>query len=431
MRSSDGISDLPDVLIHLIFSFLDMKQVLPASLLSKRWRYLWVSLPYLNFDELMWHDSSNRQKHYQFMAFVNKILCLCEGSNIQKLQISSRNGHYRPYIASLNVDLTIRMKKWMPSALIHELILNYVHVLSCSSLCRLKTLHLTSCFFSLPFIRSSNEFVLDLPTVKNLRLDSCHHGGLGTLTINAPEFECLVVYNRSYQASCKIKICSALNIKTIHFMGHMYEDYHFADLSSLVAAKIETTYKDISLKGKERFLSCLYKIFSGVDAAKYLTLVARDFQEDRLRVLKDVVAGILYLHEGWEARVLHRDIKANNILLDKDMNGRLGDLGLARMHGHGEMASTTRVIGTVGPIEDGMPHLVDWLDATIWRTLLGACRIHKNIELGEHVGEHLIELKAQKAGDYVLLLNIYASVSNWEKVADVIDPVQDRGYWGA
>ncbi|XP_020692488.2 pentatricopeptide repeat-containing protein At3g47530-like [Dendrobium catenatum] len=58
-------------------------------------------------------------------------------------------------------------------------------------------------------------------------------------------------------------------------------------------------------------------------------------------------------------------------------------------------------------------------DATIWRTLLGACRIHKYVGLGERVIEHLIELKAQQAGDYVFLLNIYASAGHWNKVADV------------
>ena len=38
------------------------------------------------------------------------------------------------------------------------------------------------------------------------------------------------------------------------------------------------------------------------------------------------------------------------MLLDKDMNGRLGDFGLARVHSHGQVASTTRVVGTMGYI---------------------------------------------------------------------------------
>lgn len=73
--------------------------------------------------------------------------------------------------------------------------------------------------------------------------------------------------------------------------------------------------------------------------------------EERIQVLKNVATGILYLHEGWEVKVLHRDIQANNVLLHKDMNARLGDFGLARMHDHqGQVVSTTRVIGTLGYI---------------------------------------------------------------------------------
>lgn len=70
--------------------------------------------------------------------------------------------------------------------------------------------------------------------------------------------------------------------------------------------------------------------------------------EQRRRVLQNVACGILYLHEGWEVEVLHRDIKAGNVLLDKDMNARLGDFGLARLHCQEQLADTTRVIGTLG-----------------------------------------------------------------------------------
>ncbi|XP_068643890.1 pentatricopeptide repeat-containing protein At3g47530 [Aristolochia californica] len=65
-------------------------------------------------------------------------------------------------------------------------------------------------------------------------------------------------------------------------------------------------------------------------------------------------------------------------------------------------------------------------DATIWRTLLGACRIHGHVALGERVIGHLIELKAQEAGDYVLLINIYASAGNWDKVAEVRRFMKDK-----
>ncbi|XP_059647091.1 L-type lectin-domain containing receptor kinase IV.1-like [Cornus florida] len=68
----------------------------------------------------------------------------------------------------------------------------------------------------------------------------------------------------------------------------------------------------------------------------------------RFRVIKGVASGLFYLHEEWEQVVVHRDIKASNVLLDGEFNGRLGDFGLARLYRHGTVPQTTRVVGTFG-----------------------------------------------------------------------------------
>ncbi|XBH65995.1 hypothetical protein VPH35_119470 [Triticum aestivum] len=79
--------------------------------------------------------------------------------------------------------------------------------------------------------------------------------------------------------------------------------------------------------------------------------------DQRLHIIKGVAAGLVYLHEDWEQVVIHRDIKVSNVLLDDGMNGRLGDFGLARLHGHEADAHTTRVAGTWGYIAPELARL--------------------------------------------------------------------------
>lgn len=77
--------------------------------------------------------------------------------------------------------------------------------------------------------------------------------------------------------------------------------------------------------------------------------------EQRFKIIKDVASGLLYLHEGYEQVVIHRDVKASNVLLDEELNGRLSDFGLARLYEHGANPNTTRVVGTLGYLAPELP----------------------------------------------------------------------------
>ncbi|KAF5443859.1 hypothetical protein F2P56_036383 [Juglans regia] len=58
-------------------------------------------------------------------------------------------------------------------------------------------------------------------------------------------------------------------------------------------------------------------------------------------------------------------------------------------------------------------------DAGIWGALLGACKVHRNVEIGEYALRHLFELEPQAAVPYVEMANIYASVGRWDGVATI------------
>eukprot|EP01018_Ginkgo_biloba_P008749 Gb_09147 [translate_table: standard] len=98
-----------------------------------------------------------------------------------------------------------------------------------------------------------------------------------------------------------------------------------------------------------------------------------------------------------------------------------------RMEHYVHMVNLLGCAGRLDDAHDFIKKMPLQPDAGIWGALLSACRIHCNIELGEHAAKQLFELEPENAAYYVMLSNIYALGGRWNDVMKTRTKMKERG----
>lgn len=262
-KNVDGISGLPDCVLHHLLSFLPTEYVVQTCALSKKWRDVWCSIPSLHFNQLV-----RGKRSTSFTKFVDNVLFLRHGSDIEKLHLH--------YTATSSRERSC-VNDWMVFAVKRKIqCLNIVLInrsdepfhfpyrfFNCETLRQLKlTVYLKGCRFPasvcLPSLESlhlkfvfadreklTNALISSCPVLQNLIIECSSLDEEEVLIILAQQLKRLVV--RSPGGTYGIKV-DAPSLESLEVdVGSLSEGSVFANLNSLNNVKLSSTKLSLSL----------------------------------------------------------------------------------------------------------------------------------------------------------------------------------------
>ncbi|PIN19993.1 hypothetical protein CDL12_07318 [Handroanthus impetiginosus] len=120
----------------------------------------------------------------------------------------------------------------------------------------------------------------------------------------------------------------------------------------------------------------------------------------------------------------HGGMENSGLELFDEMAGKDGiDMGIEHY------GCVVDLLGRAGQFERALQFIREMPfepNAAIWGSLLGACRVHKNIEVGKIAGNRLLAMEPENGGNYVILCHLYASEGRWDEVTKVRELMMEK-----
>ena len=291
-RNGKCLADLPEEILRHILSFLPTKDAVRTCLLSKRWEYLWASIPNVDFEQSF--DSPikmSKSKRRLLMNFVERLLCLRESYAIKRFALRCDVLHdvarvntwisavVRHNVQELDIDLDeLKGEYSLPYCLFTYKTLTSLNLYMPCILklpktvwfSNLKNLTINSVTFSDEYL--TQNFFSGLSVLEKLSLTDCSWGTLKVVRLYAPKLHSLSIWecerpDSNYGDGCQIMIF-AVQLKEFDYFGELYSAYCLNNSFSLEKAEIEALPQNNTAQIAHR----TYKLLIGLSNVKLLAL---------------------------------------------------------------------------------------------------------------------------------------------------------------
>ncbi|KAF2545835.1 hypothetical protein F2Q70_00021232 [Brassica cretica] len=143
-------------------------------------------------------------------------------------------------------------------------------------------------------------------------------------------------------------------------------------------------------------------------------------KSSRKKICVGIAKGLEFLHEGSMIRMVHRDIKTSNVLLDADLNAKISDFGLARLHEEEHTHISTKVAGTMGYMA---PEYVLWGQLTEKVDVYSFGVVVVEIVSGQSNTKH-----KGSDDDQVSLINWALTLQQKGDILEIVDPMLEGDF---